>query len=53
MGDFNIPAKIDLEIVQLPQEYTYCFKHFAFGVVYDMQDLYSLSRATERTYVFI
>jgi hypothetical protein len=41
MGGFNIPANIDLEIVQSPQRYTSCFLNFAFIVVYDMQDLYS------------
>ncbi len=42
MGGFNIPANIDSDIVQLPQGYTSCFLNFAFGVVFDMQDLYSL-----------
>ena len=42
MGGFNIPANIDSDIVQSPQGYNSCFSNFAFGVVCDMQDLYSL-----------
>jgi hypothetical protein len=41
MGGFNIPANIDLDIVQSPQGYTSCFLNFALGVVCDMQGLYS------------
>jgi hypothetical protein len=41
MGGFNIPVNIDFDIVQLPQGYTSCCLNFAFGVVCDMQDLYS------------
>jgi hypothetical protein len=42
MGDFNIPAIIDLDIVQSPSRiYTSCLLMFAFGVLCDMQDLYS------------
>jgi hypothetical protein len=41
MDGFNIPANTDLDIVQSPQGYTSCFLYFAFGVVCDMQDLYS------------
>ncbi len=41
MGGFNIPANIDFDIVQSPQGYISCFFNFAFGVVCDMQDLYS------------
>ncbi len=42
MGGFNIPAYIDLDIVQSPQGYISCSLNFAFGVVCDMQDLHSL-----------
>jgi hypothetical protein len=41
MGDFNIPANIDSDIVQSPQGYISCFLNFAFGDVCDIQDLYS------------
>jgi hypothetical protein len=41
MNGFNIPANIDLDIVQSRQRYTSCFLNFAFGVVCYMQDLYS------------
>jgi hypothetical protein len=41
MGGFNISANIDSDIVQSPQGYTSCFLNFAFGLVCDMQDLYS------------
>jgi hypothetical protein len=43
MGGFNTPANIDLDIVQSPQGYISCFLNFAFGVVCDMRDLYSLN----------
>jgi uncharacterized membrane protein YjjP (DUF1212 family) len=39
MGGFNILAKIDLDIIQSPQEYTTWFLSVAFGVLCDMQDL--------------
>jgi hypothetical protein len=42
MGGFNITTHMDLDIVQSPQGYISCFLNFAFGVVCDMQDLYSL-----------
>ncbi len=42
MGGFNIPANIDLDIVQSPQGYISCFLNVAFRVVCDMQYLYSL-----------
>jgi hypothetical protein len=38
----SISANIDLDIVQSPKGYISCFLNFAFGVVCDMQDLYSL-----------
>ena len=41
MGGFNIPANIDSDIVQSPQGHISCFLNFVFGVVFDMQDLYS------------
>jgi hypothetical protein len=41
MGGFNISANINLDIVQSPQGYTSCIFNVAFGVVCDMQDLYS------------
>jgi hypothetical protein len=41
MGGFNITTNIDLDIVQSPLEYASFFLTFAFGVVCDMQDLYS------------
>jgi hypothetical protein len=37
IGGFNIPANIDLDIVQSPTRYTSCFLNLAFGVVCDMQ----------------
>jgi hypothetical protein len=37
MGGFNIPANIDLDIVQSPL----LFLNFACGVVCDMKELYS------------
>jgi hypothetical protein len=42
MGGFNIAANTDLDIVQLNIGYTFCILFFAFGVVCDMQDLYSI-----------
>ncbi len=42
MGGFNIPDS-DSDIVQSPQGYISCFLNFAFGVVCDIQDLYSLN----------
>jgi hypothetical protein len=36
MGGFNIPAYIDLDIVQSPQGYISCFLNFAFSVVCDI-----------------
>jgi hypothetical protein len=38
MGGFNIPAYIDLDIVQSTQGYISCFLNVAFGVVCDMRD---------------
>jgi hypothetical protein len=38
---FNIPANIDLDIVESPQRYISCFLKFAFVVLFDMKDLYS------------
>jgi hypothetical protein len=42
MGSFNIPASMDLDIVQSPLGYTSWFSIFAFGVVCDMQDLFQI-----------
>jgi hypothetical protein len=41
-GIFNIPAKVDLDMLNHPLYiYTSCLLIFAFGVLCDMQDLYS------------
>jgi hypothetical protein len=41
MGGYNIPANIDLDIVQSPLGYTSCFLNFAFGVVCDARFIFS------------
>jgi hypothetical protein len=41
MNGFNKPADIDCIIVQSPQSYSSCFLNFPFGVVSDMQSVYS------------
>jgi hypothetical protein len=45
MGGFNFPVNIDFDIVKSPKDIfpvVVVVFNFAFGVVCDMQDLYSL-----------